>query len=46
MVLVCQPNGVASLGDAVWGLGLGMLDGVGGIDVFRCLLVHGRDVCP
>ena len=27
MVLVCPPNGVASLGVAVRGLGLGLLDG-------------------
>ena len=27
VVLVCPPNGVASLGVALWGLGLGLLDG-------------------
>ena len=27
VVLVCPRNGVASLGVAVWGLGLGLLDG-------------------
>ena len=27
VVLVCPPNGVASLGVAVQGLGLGLLDG-------------------
>ena len=27
VVLICQPNAVASLGVAVWGLGLGLLDG-------------------
>ena len=27
LVLICPPNGAASLGVAVWGLGLGLLDG-------------------
>ena len=27
LVLICPPNGVASLGVAVWGLGLDLLDG-------------------
>ena len=39
VVLVCPPNGVASFGVAVRGLGLGLLDGEGGLDVLHCLRV-------
>ena len=41
VVLTCPPNGVASLGVAVRGLGLGLLDPQRGPDVLRCLLVYG-----
>ena len=46
MVLVCPPNGVAPLGVAVRGLGLGLLDGWGVLDVLRCLWVYGCGVRP
>ena len=44
MVLICPSNGVASLRVAVWGLGLGLLDGWRGPNVLRCLWVHGCGV--
>ena len=44
VVLVCPPNGAASLGVAVRGLGLGLLDGEGGLDVLCCLWVYGCGV--
>ena len=46
VVFICPPYGVASLGLAMWGLGLGFLDGQGGIDVLRCLWIYSRGVCP
>ena len=46
MVLVCPPNRVASLGVAVWGLGVRLLDPKGGPAVLRCLWVYGRGVSP
>ena len=46
VVLVRPPNGVASLGVAVRGLRLGLLDGQCGRDVLRYLWVYGCGVCP
>ena len=46
VVLVRPPNGVASLGVAMRGLGPGLLDGQCGLDVLRCLWVHGYGVRP
>ena len=46
VVFICPPNGVTSLGVAVRGLGLGLLDGQCGLDVLRCLWVYGCGVRP
>ena len=46
VVLVRPPNYVPPLGVAVRGLGLGLLDGQCGLDVLRCLGVHGCGVRP
>ena len=46
VVLICPPNGVASLGVAVWDFGLGLLDGQRSPDAFRCLWVYGCGVRP
>ena len=44
MVLICPQNGVASLGVALAGLGLGLPDGQRGPDILRCLWVYGCGV--
>ena len=41
VVLICPANGVASLGVAVRGLGLGLLDGQCRLDVLWCLWAQG-----
>ena len=46
MVLICPPKGVASLGVAVRGLGLGLLDRQRGSKVLRFLWVYGCGVRP
>ena len=46
VVLICPPNGVAWLGVAMRGLGLGLLDGQCGLDDLRCLWVYGCGVRP
>ena len=46
VVFICPANGVASLGVAVWALGLGLLDGQRCPDVLSCLWASGRGVCP
>ena len=46
MVLICPSNGVASLGVAVRGLALGLLDKDCGFDFLRCLWVYGCGVRP
>ena len=37
VVLICSPEGAASLDIALWGLGLRLLDGWCGPDVLSCL---------
>ena len=46
VISVCPPNDVASLGVVVWGLGLRLLDGWGGLAVLPCLWVYLRSVRP
>ena len=46
VVLICPPNAVASLGVAVLGLCLGLLDGQRGPDILCCLWVYGCGVRP